>query len=163
VLLDAWRRLAERRTGLRLTIAGDGALRPKVEAAVAADGSQRLQYVGRPDGATARRLIGAADLFIAPAPFGESFGIVLAEAMSAGAVPVAADNPGYASVLGARGGDLLVPSGDPAALADRIAALAANPALRRSLRDWGGEHAGAFDIRRVGPSYLRLFQAAGSR
>jgi len=158
VLLDAWQRLAPRHPGLHLSIGGDGALRDRVLAAVAADASGRLRYVGRPDDAAARALVAGADLFVAPAPYGESFGIVLAEAMAAGAVPIAAANAGYASVLSGPGADLLVAPGDAAALAAKIEQLATGAVRRNKLRDWGMDHAEQFDVAQAGPKYLRLFQ-----
>lgn len=162
ILLEAWRQVSETVPGLHLTVAGEGALRSMVETAVARDASGRLTYAGHPDDADARALVAAADLFLAPAPYGESFGIVLAEAMSAGAVPIAAANPGYASVLTGPGADLLVPPGDAAALAARIRDLTGDPTRRAALRDWGRGHAEGFDIRAVGPAYLDLYaRAAG--
>lgn len=153
-LLEAWRQAAPQLSGARLTVAGDGPLRPPVEDARL----PRLDYVGRPSDAAARRLLGKADLFIAPAPYGESYGLVLAEAMAAGAVPVAAANPGYASVLGEAGADLLVPPGDAAALATKIVDLVRAPERIAAWRDWAAVRAAASDIATVGPRYLALYR-----
>ena len=159
VLLAAWPEVAARVPEARLTIAGGGSLEPLVHAAMSARHGKRITHVPTPDDAAARALMAAADIFAAPAPFGESFGIVLIEAMAAGAVPVAAANDGYASVLAGGGEELLVPPGDAAALAARLVALSGDaPALSR-LRDWGATRSSALDIAATGPSYLALYDA----
>lgn len=163
VLLDAWRMLASRINGLELTIAGGGAMEPAVRAATQSPWGKTIRYVPEPDADEARRIVGYADIFAAPARFGESFGIVLTEAMAAGAVPVAAANSGYATVMTGDGAQLLTPPGDAAALAERIATLAADAALRKRLRTWGSAHAAGFDIGVVGPRYEKLFEAVLAR
>ena len=86
ILLNAWTRAKVQLANAKLTIAGDGPLQEEVRAAAEADPS--IQYVSGLDDADARTLLASADLFAATAPYGESFGLVLTEAMSAGAVPV---------------------------------------------------------------------------
>lgn len=159
ILLEAWQHLAPLLPHISLTIGGDGALRDKVERAAKADARHSLRYIGRPDDAEARALVKSADLFIAPAPYGESFGIVLAEAMAAGTVPIAAANPGYASVLTGTGTGLLVPRGDAKALANLIESFAANPQQLKAFQKWGMTHADQFDIKTVGPKYLGLYKS----
>lgn len=172
VLLAAWPRIAAGLPGARLTVAGAGPLEGHVHDGRSAPGGARIALVCAPDDAHARALVASADIFAAPAPHGESFGIVLLEAMAAGAVPVAAANPGYASVLagegaGEGGGEgagegvrLLVPPGDPAALASRILELAGQPAELARLRAWGAARADSFDIAATGPAYLAVYKAA---
>ncbi len=153
ILLDAWPRIARALPQAVLTVAGDGALRASVEAQT----GPRLRYAGRPDDAGARALLAATDLFLAPAPYGESYGLVLAEAMAAGAVPVAAANPGYGSVLAGGGEDLLVPPANPQALADRVIQLAADRDRLNRLRHWAEGHAMQSDLNHAGPRYEHLF------
>jgi len=152
ILLAAWPAISAALPDATLTIAGDGALRHRIT-----EQDARVRYVGRPDDAAVRRLMARADLFLAPAPYGESYGLVLAEAMAAGAVPVAAANAGYASVLGDRGADLLVPPGDAAALANKVAALFSDPDLLAKRRDWASKKAIDSDVSKVGPAYERIF------
>jgi phosphatidylinositol alpha-mannosyltransferase len=154
ILLRAWPRIVQALPQARLTIAGDGEMRPMVEAAQ----SPRLAYVGRPDDAAARALMAKADLFIAPALYGESYGLVLAEAMAAGALPVAAANTGYASVLTGPGKQLLVPPGNPELLAERIIALSDDQIAMADLRNWAKIKARQSDIANVGPDYLALYE-----
>ncbi|MCG6902397.1 MAG: glycosyltransferase family 4 protein [Rhodobacter sp.] len=153
VLLNAWEICAPALPGATLTIAGDGALRPQVEAAQ----SPRLIYAGRLDDTTARHLLAGTDMFVAPAPYGESYGLVLAEAMAAGAIPVAAANAGYASVLGPDLADLLVAPGDAAALAAKIIELATDRDRLVRLRDTVRSRSMNSDIAQVGPRYAALY------
>ncbi|MDF1856030.1 MAG: glycosyltransferase family 4 protein [Pseudooceanicola sp.] len=152
VLLSAW---AQRPAALRdaeLVLAGRGALPgPLPEGA---------RLVSDPDRAAAIRLVAEADVSVAPAGWGESFGLVLIEAMAAGTVPVAAANAGYATVMTGAGRDLLFEPGDAAGLAARLAELATGPARLARLADWGRAHALDYDVSRVGPAYLRVYEAA---
>jgi phosphatidylinositol alpha-mannosyltransferase len=160
VLLAAWPEVAARDPSTRLTIAGGGSLEPLVHAAMEGPHGKRIAFVSAPDDATARGLMAEADIFVAPAPFGESFGIVLIEAMAAGTVPVAAANEGYASVLAGGGEGLLVPPGDAAALARNLVALAEDAKTREGFRKWGEARARSLDIAATGPSYVALYEAA---
>lgn len=159
MLLDAWPRVLAQQPGLRLTIAGGGELSSLVLAAASASAGT-IRYVHNPSAAEAKRLVAEADIFVAPSPYGESFGIVLIEAMAAGAVPVAAANSGYSTVLTGPGLALLVPPGDAGALAQRIASLTADAGRLRALRGWGREHAMGFSVEAAGPGFLRVYESA---
>lgn len=75
----------------------------------------------------------AADLFCAPALGGESFGVVLLEAMACGTAVLASDIPGYRDVLDQTGGGRLFKTGDPKDLAVNLAMLLKNAGLRGEL------------------------------
>lgn len=150
ICLRAWAQIRSVLPQAALTIIGDGPMR----AQAAASGARVL---GALDDAQARAQMGRADIFVAPAPYGESFGLVLTEAMAAGAVPVAAANPGYAHVM--RGGEaLLVRPGDPGDLAAKIIELGQSQPQRTAWRRWCQTHADRGDVHSVGPQYLNIFQ-----
>ncbi|MDJ0824370.1 MAG: glycosyltransferase family 4 protein [Rhodobacter sp.] len=159
VLLRAWPQIAEAVPEARLTVAGAGPMRDEVLAST----SNRLTFLDQPDDAAVRALLAETDLLLAPAPYGESFGLVLVEAMSAGALPVAAANPGYGSVLTGPGAALLVPPGDAAALADRVIELARAPQRTAELRAWAAAEAARVDIAGTGPKLLDLYQSVLGR
>lgn len=163
VLLRAWPRVLESLPAARLTIAGNGEQFALVDEAMKKPWGKAITYRRAPDFDNARRLVASADIFAAPAPYGESFGIVLVEAMSAGAVPVAAANSGYATVLDGPGAGLLVPPGDSDAFARKIVELGGDLARLLEMRNWGREHAAQFDVREVGPAYLELFEEVARR
>ena len=142
-----------------LTIAGDGEMRDQVQAMIGA----RLTHLGRLQDAEMQSLLSQTDLFLAPAPYGESYGLVLAEAMASGAVPVAAGNAGYTSVIGKSGAGLIVPPGDAEALAQKVIELARDPKEIARWRIWASERSRASDVATVGPQYEALFQSGLKR
>ncbi|MCP4826084.1 MAG: glycosyltransferase family 4 protein [Shimia sp.] len=158
VLLDAWRSVATTVPTSELIIAGTGAEEPALRTQ-AADLS-RVAFQPPPNDAEAQALIASADIFAAPALHGESFGLVLIEAMAAGTLPVAAANEGFATVMTGAGADLLVPPGDSAALAQTLINLACDPDKRAKLTNWASKHAIEFDVATVGPEYVKLYAQA---
>ena len=109
VLLEA---MGELPAHVRLWIAGDGPETEQLRQRVAGDA--RIEWLGRiSDEEKAARMRGA-DVFCAPSLRGESFGVVLLEAMAAETPVVASDLPGYANVAQAGRDALLVPPGSPA-------------------------------------------------
>jgi phosphatidylinositol alpha-mannosyltransferase len=159
VLIAAWPEIVRGcpSVPLELVIAGAGELAPLAEDLAKRDPG-RVSIVAGPDDATARRLVAEADLMVAPAPWGESFGLVLVEALAAGTPVVAAANPGYAGVLTGPGEALLVPPGDPRALARRVVELLTDPDRLDALRAWGGAHVEQFDVAAVGPKILDIYR-----
>jgi phosphatidylinositol alpha-mannosyltransferase len=102
----------------------------------------------------------AADVFCAPSLGGESFGIVLAEAMASGTPVVCSDIPGY--VEAAAGAALHAPVGDAEATADLIAAVLSDPSRAASLVALGRERARELDWGVLSSRILNLYQAAVS-
>lgn len=103
---------------------------------------------------------GRADVFCAPSIDFESFGIVLLEAMAAGAAIVASDIPGYRTVVRDGQDALLVEPGRPARLAEAIVALLGNPARREALRAAGRMTAQSYDWSVVTGQVLEQYRAA---
>jgi glycosyltransferase involved in cell wall biosynthesis len=114
---------------LHVLIAGEGPLRPQLEAQAAALGLAAVRFLGyHPDSAEAMR---AMDVFVLPSSW-EGFGLVAAEAMATGAPVVATQAGGLAEVV-ADGAGLLVPVGDLDALTAAIARCLGDPGLRQEL------------------------------
>ncbi|WP_294227930.1 glycosyltransferase family 4 protein [uncultured Shimia sp.] len=158
VLLDAWRTVAAAVPNAELVIAGQGEEETALRAQAA--NLHRVTFQPPPNNAEARALIASADIFAAPALHGESFGLVLIEAMAAGTLPVAAANEGFATVMTGAGEDLLVPPGDAGALSRKLIKLARAPDKRAQLASWAAAHAMEFDVSTVGPEYVKLFAQA---
>ncbi len=159
-LIDAYARLRVRHDGLRLVVVGPpGRLGEALRARAAASGWDDVRFAGPAAPAELPRYYGAADVFVAPATGGESFGLVLAEAMAAGAPVVAGDNPGYRAVLRDGRDGLLTPPHDPAALAETIERLLDDEPLRRRLIDSGRARARDFDVSVVGARFLSQYEA----
>ena len=79
------------------------------------------------------RELASAEVLCAPSNGGESFGIVLIEAMAAGVPVIASDIPGYRAVLAEGSAGVLVPPDDPGALETALANVLTNTALRQDL------------------------------
>ncbi|MEX2328236.1 MAG: glycosyltransferase family 4 protein [Nitriliruptoraceae bacterium] len=158
-LVRAFVRVRHERTGIRLVVVGDGSQLRRCARLVpeALDGD--VEFLGRVDNDELVRVHERADLFVSPALGGESFGIVLLEAMAAGTAVIASDLPGYREVLDDGHCGVLVPPGDHGALARAILRLASDPMERRHLVDVSREHVRGFDwpvvTRRVRDEYER--------
>jgi phosphatidylinositol alpha-mannosyltransferase len=131
---------------LQLVIAGNGDLLPAVLERRAQLGDDWITHVPAPSQDQQLCLLAEATIAVSPALYGESFGIVLAEALASGTPIIGADNAGYRTVLTGPGRQLLVPAGDASALAHKLADLLANPTERDALAAWGRQHARQFDI-----------------
>lgn len=131
VLLRAWPDV-RRRTGARLRLIGADPLAVRLLFArlrVSSEGIDVLGFLSQED-LTAELL--SAKALVAPSLGGESFGMVLTRAFACATPVVASDISGYRGVLEPEAG-LLVPPGEPAALADAIASLLADEPRREEL------------------------------
>ena len=136
-LLGAFSRLKWDWPNLRLLVAGSG--KPDADSLriISERNLQDVVFLGRVSDEDKFRYYKTADIYCAPATGKESFGIVLLEAMAAGAPIVASGIEGYSSVIRHGREGLLVPPKDEDALADAIAALLKDAALRRRLATAG--------------------------
>jgi phosphatidylinositol alpha-mannosyltransferase len=133
----------------RLLVVGSGPQEREARRYVATRGLQGVEFLGRVSDAEKAQLFRTADVFASPATGGESFGIVLLEAMAAGAPIVASDIHGYKGVVRRDREGLLVPPHDPRHLAVAIARLLDDPLLRAEMSAAGRERAEAFSWPRV--------------
>jgi phosphatidylinositol alpha-mannosyltransferase len=92
--------------------------------------------------------------------FGESFGIVLLEAMAAGAVTVAGSNPGYSSVLQGKGAISLVNTKDVAEFARRLQLLMTDTDIRQLWETWAKTYIKQFEYSKVADMYLDVYKQA---
>ncbi|MFD1826797.1 MULTISPECIES: glycosyltransferase family 4 protein [Mumia] len=119
VLLDALPAVIERFPGLRLIVAGAGD--PRVGTAMVPERlREHVEVVGRVSDEERARLLSEADVYVAPNTGGESFGIVLIEAMAAGAPVVASDIRAFADVLEDGRLGALFANEDPVSLAKTL-------------------------------------------
>ncbi len=137
-------------------VAGDG---PEASALrLATRHNRRFEWLGRiSDHEKRRRLVGA-DVFCAPSLGGESFGIVLLEAMAAHTPVVASSIEGYANVARAGRDALMVSPNDVDALAAALRAALFEPAERARLVSSGAERADQFAMRRLAGIYVERYE-----
>jgi phosphatidylinositol alpha-mannosyltransferase len=140
-LLKAYRTLRRSGRPCRLLVIGGGPQEREVRRYIATRGLGGVELLGRlPDDEKAR-YFATCDVFVSPATGQESFGVVLLEAMAAGAPIVCSDIHGYKGVVQRGRQALLVPPRDPAALADAIGRLLDDTALRASFSASGPDRA----------------------
>jgi phosphatidylinositol alpha-mannosyltransferase len=158
VLLDAVRALASVRPDLRVLVVGRGDTAALLrQAGPVAD---RLDVLGAVDEATKAAALRSMDVFCAPNLHGESFGMVLTEAMAAGAPVLASDLDAFRAVVGDTGAGVLFRTGDAAGLAAVLAELLDDPARRAALSAAGRLRAADFDWPVVAASVVRVYRAA---
>ena len=120
------------------------------------------RFVGFQQGEDLGRAVASMDVLLNPSVT-ETFGNVTLEAMACGVPVVAADATGASSLVLEGETGHLVPPRDIAAYADKLAAYATDPALRRAHGEAGARRADAFDWDTingaVADTYLRLIEA----
>ncbi|MFD0686342.1 glycosyltransferase family 4 protein [Actinomadura fibrosa] len=157
VLLRAFEILGRERPGLRLLLAGPGDA-DDVAARVSPELRDRVVVLGMVSEEDKVRAYHSVDVFVAPNLGGESFGIVLAEAMSAGAPILASDIEAFDRVLrGGRAGALF-PAGDERALAAAAGELLDDPARRKQLSAEARAAVRAYDWSSVARDVLRVYE-----
>ncbi len=148
-LLKAQRILRKAGYGTRLLVVGSGPQEREARRYVATRGLQGVVFLGRVTDAEKAQLFRTADVYCSPATGGESFGIVLLEAMAAGVPIVASDIHGYKGVVRRGREGLLVPPRDPKGLAEAIGRLLDDPGLRARMSEAGQARAADFSWPRV--------------
>ncbi len=101
----------------------------------------------------------SADIAVFPSSGGESFGIVLLEAMSSGrSVVLGGDNPGYRTVLGPRP-ELLFPARNASVLADKLTELLLNQSKAAEIIQWQNSYVPQFDVAAVGAQLVARYES----
>lgn len=159
VLLRAMRDLVPVRPQLRMLVVGPG----DADALLAHAGPElaaRMDLLGRVDDVTKARALRSVDVHCAPNIGGESFGIILTEALAASTPVLASDLDAFRRVLDDGRAGELVPVGDSAALATRLASLLDDPRRRAELSLAGNATVAAYDWAHVAKAVLHMYRAA---
>ena len=167
-LLGAFAALRRQRADVRLLIVGPG--NPDRECStlldgIAAEHPGSVVVTGAVSDENLPRYYASADVFCSPATGGESFGIVLLEAMAAGAPVVASDIDGYRDVVHHETNGLLAGPRDADAIANAIARVADSDGLAAHLAEGGRRTAWQYRWQRVGSEvedyYRQCIEEAG--
>ncbi len=159
-LLQAYALVCNKLGNVELVIAGDGPDRAKLEAMVEDMELPHVTFLGYVTEAEKLELLQTADLFCSPAVYGESFGIVLLEAMASGVPIVAGNNAGYRSVMQGLGALSLIEPANSAEFATRLELLLSEPKLRQIWQEWAAEYIKQYSYNVVVDQYEEAYQVA---
>ena len=154
-LLEA---LAQLPPDVRLWIASDGPQTAELKIRFGSD--SRIDWLGRISDSEKISRMSRASVFCAPSLHGESFGVVLLEAMAAGTPVVASNLDGYRNVATDDETALLVETGNVASLASALARVLVDPLLATRLTANGREHAQRFSMDALADRYIELYERA---
>jgi len=145
--------------GLRLIIIGEGDLKKECQDYVKENNLKEVHFEGKKVGRELVAYYNSCDIFCSPAIFGESFGIVLLEAMACGKPVVAFANEGYKEFLaGKKGEKFLAKPKDFKELAQKLEILIKNPKLRKEMGEWGKREAQKYSWSRIADKVLTFYQ-----
>ena len=155
ILLEALSKLPP---DVRLWIASDGPQTAELKTRFASD--SRIEWLGRISDAEKISRMSRASVFCAPSLHGESFGVVLLEAMAAGTPVVASNLDGYRNVATDDETALLVETGNVASLASALARVLVDSRLAARLTANGREHAQRFSMDTLADRYIEMYERA---
>ena len=159
VLLDALPVIARSIPDIKVFVAGPGD--PKnVEKSMDPQLRHRFEFLGHISEAEKADFISSVSIYVAPNTGGESFGIILAEALAGGACVVASDIPAFDSLLGGGKFGALFASGDSANLAEVVIDLMRDEEKRNQLVRAGQIHAQIFDWEVVAEQIFSIYEMA---
>lgn len=157
VLMKALPKILAERPGTRLLVAGRGDEEEAVEK-LPEELRPRVEFLGMISDEDKARFLRSVDLYVAPNTGGESFGIILVEAMSAGAPVLASDLDAFAQVLDQGAAGELFANEDADALAVAATRLLGDSERRAELRERGRAHVRRFDWSTVGADILSVYE-----
>jgi phosphatidylinositol alpha-mannosyltransferase len=157
VLLEAMRTVVRVHPGAQLLIAGRGDA-AEVRRLVGEDLRPHVALLGELSEAEKAAFLRSVDVYCAPNLLGESFGIILIEALAAGAPIVASDLDAFAAVLDGGEAGVLAPRGDAAALGRALCDLLGDPRRRAELSRRGAEVAAAYDWQVLARRILAVYE-----
>ncbi|MEV6301669.1 glycosyltransferase family 4 protein [Actinoplanes sp. NPDC051861] len=159
LLRTAYVSLARSRPDLRLLVAGPGD-REELYEDIPPDLHDRVEFLGLVSEADKARMLRSVDIYVAPNTGGESFGMILTEAMAAGAAIAASDLDAFRRVLDGGRAGALFPTGDAAALTTLLGELLDDPARRADLASCARVAVAAFDWPSVANRVLEVYATA---
>ncbi|MDB5176001.1 MAG: glycosyltransferase family 1 protein [Candidatus Saccharibacteria bacterium] len=162
-LLKAFELLQKDNPDVSLVIAGAGPDREKLELLSEDLELKNVEFLGYISDQEKHKLLSEADLFCSPAVYGESFGIVLLEAMATGLVAVAGNNSGYADLMQGVGALSIVNPKDSMEFARRLESLLYEETLRALWREWAKDYVPQFSYERIVDKYETLYRQVLAR
>ena len=120
----------------------------------------RFEFLGRISESEKANFLASVGLYIAPNTGGESFGIILAEAMASRTPIIASDLPAFESLLDKGKSGQLFATGNSSALASAVVKLLGDETVRKNITDAGYEKSKFYDWNSVGEQVLSVYEMA---
>lgn len=159
-LLQAYALLKQTYPEIRLLIAGDGYQKSAIHQFIANTAINDAIVLGFVNEEEKLRYYATCDIFCSPATDGESFGIVLVEAMASNKPAVGAANSGYRTILTGQGESLLVHPKSVDALVEKLSELIEQPSLRLEMGNWGLKAAEQYSWSQVANQIEQVYREA---
>jgi phosphatidylinositol alpha-mannosyltransferase len=157
VLLEAFQAIVAARPRARLLVVGRGDAEEAVQF-LPPEVRDNIIFLGMVSDEEKAAMLRSVDIYCAPNTGGESFGIILVEAMSAGAAVLASDLDAFSLVLEGGAAGQMFPNGDAQALAESALGLLADPARRTTLRDVAARTVRKYDWSVVAADILSVYE-----
>lgn len=157
-LIKAFAQLQKSMPEAQLLIGGDGPERENLEEYVEDMEIENVGFLGFLSESEKLRLMQSSTVFCSPALYGESFGIVLLEAMACGTPIVAGNNPGYEGVLRERGALALVDPKHTDDFSRRLKLMLTDKGLQDGWNDWAKEYVKQFNYPNIVDLYEKVFE-----
>ncbi len=156
-LLDAYDLLRKKHDDVKLVIAGSGVRRKFLEKYVKQYNIPDVEFLGYIPEEDKVRLMASADVYCSPAPFGESFGIVLLEAMAVNVPVVAGNNSGYSGVMTETGQLSLVNPRSTVDFAQRLDLMLYDEAVRKIWQQWARKNVKKYESSQITKMYENVY------
>ena len=162
-LLRAFKLLQKKKLPLRLIIVGEGPKKGEAKDFIKDNNLKNIFFEGQiTDDKLLARYYNSADICVFPSIYGESFGIVLLEAMACAKPVVAFANEGYKCTLeNSIGEEFLVKPKDYKTLAEKIEFLVKNPQKQKEMGEWGLQEAQKYNWSQIASKTLEFYQGVG--
>lgn len=157
-LIKAYKIIKQKHNNVKLLVVGEGPLKKECDEYIKENNLKDIIFVGKVVGKEVAEYFNTGDIYISPAPFGESFGIVLLEAMASGKPVAGFANLGYYSLLkGSKGEEFLAEPKNIEELAEKILKLIENNDLRKEMGEWGIEYSKKYSWEKIADRVLEFY------
>lgn len=159
-LLDAFQLLKAKHPEVDLLIAGSGGKRKSLEKYIEQRKIRDVSFLGFVPESEKVQLMSNASVYCSPAPYGESFGIVLLEAMAVGTPVVAGNNAGYSGVMTGTGMLSLVNPRSTQDFAQRLEIMLYDEEVRKVWQKWAKNEVAKYKFEKIADSYEKVYKKA---
>ncbi len=160
VLLSAWEKVVKINDAVRLLVVGEGPLESTAKKFVKDKKLSGVHFLGAVNESELPKYYRTAHVFCAPSLGGESFGMVLLEAMACGLPVTASNSEGYSEVVTGVGAELLFKTNDVGHLVRILTNLAESESMREKYSQWGEKEAKKYSWQKISQRVLNFYEQA---